>query len=94
MTAYMIAEMDVTDPVAYEAYKTAAGEIITRYGGRYVSRGARSATLEGDSPKRIVVVEFDSIESAQRWYTSDEYQAAKRLREKAAKGRLYVVETR
>ena len=92
MTAYMIAEMDVTDAAAYEAYKAAASEIITRYGGRYVARGGPSACLEGEPAKRVVIVAFDSIEAAQRWYRSDEYQAARQLRANAAHGRLFVVE--
>ena len=92
MTAYMIAEMDVTDPGAYDAYKAAAAAVIERYGGRYVARGGRVAALEGAGPKRIVVVEFDNIEAAQRWYHSEDYQRARQLRVDAAVGRLYVVE--
>lgn len=92
MPAYMIAEMTVTDPAAYEAYKAAASEVIARYGGRYVVRGGRGAALEGAGPNRVVVVEFDSVEAAQRWYQSDDYQAARKLRDGAAEGRLFVVE--
>jgi len=92
MPAYMIAEMTVTDPAAYEAYKAAASEVIARYGGRYVVRGGRGAALEGAGPNRVVVVEFDSVEAAQRWYQSDDYQAARKLRDGAAEGCLFVVE--
>ena len=92
MTAYMVAEMDVTDAGRLRGLQGGGRRRHQRYGGRYVSRGGRSASLEGDGPRRIVIVEFDSIEAAQRWYNSADYQAAKGLREKAAKGRLYVVE--
>ncbi|HVY59914.1 MAG TPA: DUF1330 domain-containing protein [Xanthobacteraceae bacterium] len=92
MTAYMIAEMDVTDPAAYERYKQAASDVIARYGGRYVVRGGEAAALEGPAPKRVVVVEFDSIEAAQRWYHSADYREASKLRDGAAVGRLFVVE--
>ena len=92
MTAYMIAEIDVSDPGAYERYKTLAAETFAQYGGRYVARGGRAISLEGDAPKRIVVVEFDSVEAAKRWHRSAEYQAALQLREAASTGRLYVVE--
>ena len=92
MPAYMIAEIQVTDPVQYEKYKAAAAEVIARHGGRYVVRGGRSASLEGAAPNRVVVVAFDSIEAAERWYRSDEYQAALKLCAGAAVGRLYVVE--
>jgi uncharacterized protein (DUF1330 family) len=92
MPAYMIAEMKVTDPAAYDAYNKAASEVIARHGGRYVVRGGRCAGLEGAEPSRIVVVEFDSVEAAQRWYESDDYQAARGLRDGAAEGRLFVVD--
>ncbi len=92
MTAYMIAEIDVSDPDAYERYKTLAAETFAQYGGRYVARGGHAISLEGDAPKRIVVVEFDSVEAAKRWHRSAEYEAARQLREAASTGRLYVVE--
>jgi uncharacterized protein (DUF1330 family) len=92
MTAYLIAEIDVSDPAVYERYKTLAAETFAQHGGRYVVRGGRAVSLEGDAPKRIVVVEFDSVEAAERWHRSEEYQAARRLRELASTGRLYVVE--
>jgi uncharacterized protein (DUF1330 family) len=93
MAAYMIAEMDVSDPAAYEAYKAAAADVMARYGGRYIVRGGEALVLEGAPPKRVVVVEFDSLEAARRWYSSPDYQAAKALRAHAAVSRRFVVET-
>jgi uncharacterized protein (DUF1330 family) len=92
MTAYMVAEMKVTDPAAYEQYKAAAADVIAQYGGRYVARGGRTAVLEGDPAHRIVIVAFDTVAAAERWYRSPEYQAAKALRTGACIGRLYAVE--
>jgi uncharacterized protein (DUF1330 family) len=88
----MVAEVDVADERAYEDYKKAAGKIITQFGGRYLSRGGSSLTLEGAQAKRVVIVEFDTMHSAERWYNSSEYQSAKALRERVAVGRLFVVE--
>jgi uncharacterized protein (DUF1330 family) len=66
MTAYMIAEMDVTGPDAYEAYKAAAADVIARHGGRYIVRGGETLVLEGAPPKRVVVVECESVEAVSR----------------------------
>lgn len=91
MTAYMIAEMDVTDAASYEAYKAEAAAVMARFGGRYIVRGGAATVLEGAPPKRVVVVEFDSIEDARRWYDSAEYQKARSLRADAAISRMFVM---
>jgi len=93
MTAYLISEIDVTDSKAYEPYKKAAGESIAKHGGKYVVRGGKSMTLEGAAPKRIIVLEFPSMEAAKAFHESPEYQAAIPLRKKAAaSSRLFIVE--
>ena len=93
MPAYVIAETDVHDAAQYERYKAAAPEAIAAYGGRYVARGGELSVLEGDwDPARLVILEFDDLEAAKRWYASPEYQAARQLREGAATMRLVAVE--
>jgi uncharacterized protein (DUF1330 family) len=93
MTAYLIAEIDVTDPKAYEPYKTAASAAIARYGGKYIARGGKTLALEGAPPKRIIVLEFPDLETAKRFHESAEYQSAISLRKKASAGsRLFIVE--
>jgi len=93
MTAYLISEIDVTDPKAYEPYKTAASAAIARHGGKYIVRGGKTLSLEGAPPKRMIVLEFPDIEAAKRFHESVEYQAAIPLRKKAsANSRLFVVE--
>ncbi|MGZ4419557.1 MAG: DUF1330 domain-containing protein, partial [Gaiellaceae bacterium] len=63
------------------------------HGGRFVVRGGETAVLEGDwNPKRLVVVEFDDLEAAKRFYDSPEYQAAMKLREGAANLNMVAVE--
>lgn len=90
MPAYVIVETNVSDPEQYERYKEAAPPAIAAYGGRYVARGGDLAVLEGDwDPNRIVILEFPDLETAKRWYASEEYGAARTLREGAA--RLNVV---
>jgi uncharacterized protein (DUF1330 family) len=93
MPAYVIAETDVHDEARYERYKAAAPETIAAYGGRYVARGGELAVLEGEwQPPRVVLLEFDDLAAAKRWYASPEYQEAKRLREGAATMNLVAVE--
>lgn len=91
--AYVICDIEVTDPGAYAAYKELAGPSVERHGGRYLVRGGATEVLEGDrSPNRAVVVEFDDLAAARRWYDSDEYRAARDIREKAARSAFVLVE--
>jgi uncharacterized protein (DUF1330 family) len=93
MPAYVIAETDVHDPEQYERYKAAVPSSVAAAGGRFVVRGGEHAVLEGDwSPERIVVLEFDDLEAAKRWYDSPEYREARRLREGAATLKVVAVE--
>jgi uncharacterized protein (DUF1330 family) len=93
MPAYLIVETDITDPEQYEQYKAASPAAIAAAGGRFVVRGGELAVLEGDwSPKRLVVVEFDDLETARRFYESPEYQEAIKLREGAASLNMVAVE--
>jgi uncharacterized protein (DUF1330 family) len=93
MTAYVIIETDVTNPEQYEQYKAASPAAVTAGGGRFLARGGELAVLEGDwSPSRLVVVEFEDLEAAKRWYESEAYQAARKLREGAAQFRAVVVQ--
>ena len=93
MAAYVIAETDVHDPERYERYKAASPGAIAAGGGRFIVRGGELAVLEGDwQPKRLVLVEFDDLEAARRWYDSPQYREARRLREGAATLRIIAVE--
>lgn len=93
MTAYIIAEIDVQDPTAYEEYKRQVPASIAAHGGRYVARGGRAECLEGGpAPKRIVVLEFPDYERAKAWWGSAEYAGPKALRQSASAGRLVVVD--
>ena len=92
MSAYVIVEIEVLDPVRYEEYKRLAPPSIAAFGGRYVVRGGRTETLEGDwSPKRIVILEFESLERARQWWDCSEYRDAKRLRQEIARTRMIAV---
>jgi uncharacterized protein (DUF1330 family) len=93
MAAYVIADVDITDPVAYEDYKRQTPGTIAAYGGEFIVRGGAVEVLEGEwRPNRTVIIKFESIEKAREWYNSPEYQEPKALRQSASKGSLVLVE--
>ena len=93
MAAYVIGEIEVTDPATYEDYRRQVLAVVTKYGGKFIARGAKVETLEGGpSAKRVVVLEFPSLEQAQKWYRSPEYAPLIALRQRASRGRLVLVE--
>ena len=93
MSAYVIAEIDVVDPAAYEDYRKQVLAVVTKYGGKFIVRGGKIEPKEGGwTPKRIVVLEFPSLAQAQKWYDSPEYAPLIKLRQKASKGKLILVE--
>ncbi len=93
MSAYVIVEIEVRDPVAYEDYKRLAPPAIALYGGRYLARGGKTDLLEGDAkPERLVILEFPSLARAREWWASAEYGAARSLRQSCARARMVAVE--
>ena len=93
MSAYVLVDCDVTDPMRYEEYRKLAPAAIAKYGGRYLVRGGATKVLEGTwQPKRVVVLEFPDVAAAQRFYDSPEYRAARTVRADAATMNLVVVE--
>jgi uncharacterized protein (DUF1330 family) len=93
MSAYLVVEIEVTDAEVYEKYKELAPASIAAYGGRYLVRGGAVETLEGEwSPKRLVILEFPSLERAREWWSGAEYERAKALRQAAARTQMILVE--
>ena len=92
MPAYVIVETQIYDPGQYAQYQAASPDAVHAGEGRFVVRGGELAVLEGDwSPSRLVLVEFPDLETAKRWYESESYREAKRLREGAAELRMVAV---
>jgi uncharacterized protein (DUF1330 family) len=93
MAAYVIYEGEILDPVRYDEYKARGAESILAAGGKYLVRGGDVDVLEGEPPAgRIVVFEFPSREAALAWYRSDDYTEIRKIREGAARARMYVVD--
>ncbi len=92
MTAYVIYQADVLDNDRYDQYRAEAAPAVAAHGGTYLVRGGEVDVLEGDPPRgRTVVVAFESMEAARRWYDSERYQHAKTLRDGAVEASAYIV---
>ena len=93
MAAYVIAEVDVHDTALFEEYRKIVPGTITQYGGKYLVRGGAMESKEGGwTPKRVVLLEFPTMDQARKWYHSAEYAPALAMRLKAAKNRMVIVE--
>ena len=91
--AYVLVQVDVTNPQQYQDYAKLTPAIVESFGGRFLARAGRIATLEGPPAKpRVVVIEFPSFAKAQEFYASPAYTAARRLREGAAQAQFIAVE--
>ena len=92
MTAFWVGRVQISDAEAYAAYAKRAGPAIEKHGGRFLARGGKHVTLEGEDYPRIIVVEFPSLEQAVACYNSKDYQAAWALQKGAAFREISVVE--
>ncbi len=93
MAAYFIVDLDIHDTAGIQEYRDRVPSVIQKHGGRYLVRGGAWQSLEGDwKPKRLVILEFPSMEHAKRFYESEEYRELKTVRLSAANTNLIVVE--
>ena len=93
MSVYMIIDIQVKDNEMYSKYIEKVPEIISKYGGRYLTRGGKIIPLTGNwNPERIVLIQVDSIEQLQRCFQSPEYLEIAPLREQATVSRAIIVE--
>jgi uncharacterized protein (DUF1330 family) len=92
MTAYLIARVEVTDPVQYEEYKKLTPAAMEAAGGRFIVRGGEHETLEGEAEtRRLVVAEFETMDAARAFYDSVLYRQARAARDGAAKMQMVIV---
>jgi uncharacterized protein (DUF1330 family) len=93
MPAYIIVEITVHNPQEYEEYKKLSLPSLQPFNGRFIARGGKTVTLEGDwDPARIVILEFPDTEKALEWYHSDIYATAKAIRLRTSTSRMIMVE--
>jgi uncharacterized protein (DUF1330 family) len=93
MPAYIVGDIHITDPDTYQAQVPTALATVARFGGRIVAGGGKIELLDGGPmPERIVIIEFPDAETARRWYRSDDYQSALKVRLSSSHGRLLLIE--
>jgi uncharacterized protein (DUF1330 family) len=96
MTAYLMVEHTITDPVKFEEYRTKVGPIIARHGGRYITKGGSHTVLEEDNavwqPERVVIIEFPDMAALNAWYEDADYQPLIALRRASAGDMLITIE--
>ena len=93
MPTYIVGDIQITDPAAYQAHLPRALATIARFGGRVIAGGGKIDLLEGDPmPEQTFIIEFPTAAVARRWYQSDDYQEALKIRLSASHGRVFLIE--
>jgi len=94
MPAHLIADIKVVDPPKFKEYAEAVQATMAAFGGRYLCKWGRPETLEGEwGARRIVIIEFETLKQAKRWWTSEEYRPLKALRRDSSMARIILVES-
>ncbi|MBM3341256.1 MAG: DUF1330 domain-containing protein [Betaproteobacteria bacterium] len=92
MAAYVIADIEVTDPAGFAEYQQRVPATIAAYSGRYLVRGGAAEVAEGDwSPRRCVVLEFADMAQLKKWYGSAEYRPLIAIRARTTQSNLVFV---
>ncbi len=93
MAAYIIVQLEITDPETYDTYRAQVPATLEQFGGQFIVRGGGMEILEGDWPwPRMVILKFPDMDAAKVWHASPEYQGPKALRQAASKGNMIVVD--
>lgn len=93
MTAYIIVQVDVTDPDAFETYRAQVPATLEPYGGEFIVRGGDMEILAGEwAVPRVVVLKFPDMDSAKAWHASPEYEGPMALRKASANVNMIVVD--
>ena len=93
MAAYYIADVEITNPEEYQTYARQVPPTLSQYGGKFLVRGGQSETIEGNwNTKRIVIIEFPSIEQAKAWYASPAYSSIAGIRHHSANSQIILVQ--
>ena len=89
---YLVANIRVTDKEKFQEFSGMAGPAIKKYGGKVLARGPVADRLEGDVDGIVMMTEFESKDAANKFYFSEEYQAAKAVRDECADTDLMIAE--
>lgn len=93
MAAYLMARVEVTDRDRYKEYAKRTPDVISKFEGKFIARGGEIVTLEGsEETRRVVIIEFPSLEKAKEFFNSQEYQEVRKLREGAALAEIVAID--
>lgn len=92
MPAYVIANIDVTNPAGYEEYRKRVAPTVAAHGGRFLARGGSMEVLEGSWAPRLVIIEFPSMAALKAWYDSPTYRPLIELRNRNATSRVVAID--
>ena len=93
MAAYVIAELEITDATGFEEYRKRVPATIAAHQVAAAMRGGTLESVEGGwNPKRMVILEFPSLAQAKTWYNSPEYSELLKMRQRASKAKLVMIE--
>ncbi len=93
MPAYVIANIEVTDPEGYQQYRSRSLATVEKFGGRFIVRGGEHEVKEGDwQPHRVILLEFPDMATARTWYDSEAYQSIIPYRANTAKTQMVLVD--
>jgi len=90
--AFTIAEIQVTDADTFKEYATATGASVPAAGGRFIVRSGKSFVINGEPPKAIAVIQWDSLEKARSFFESEDYKKLVPARDKGSKFRAFTIE--
>ena len=89
---YLIAHIRVHDKAAFEKFRTMSGAAISDHNGKVLVRNPAPDHREGGLRGTTIVIEFETMDAARKFYESDAYTAARAVRETAAETDLLLVE--
>ena len=93
MPAYLLVELEIVDPIGFGEYRKAVVPLVEKYDGKYLAASERVEALEGDwHPKRIVMIEFPSMQKAKEWFGCEEYREPSKIRKRTAKTKMILLE--
>lgn len=93
MPAYLLVELEIVDPIGFGEYRKAVVPLVEKYDGKYLAASDRVEALEGGwHPKRIVMIEFPSMQKAKEWFGCEEYREPSKIRKRTAKTKMILME--
>ena len=92
MTAYVVGEAEIVNPLEMKKYAPMVAAAVEKFGGRYLARGSQAEVFEGAPGHKFLIIEFPSADVARAWFASPEYAAAKKVRKGNSNLRLVLVE--